>query len=51
MEELKNHSNSEENGSVDSLEVRFTDFCKVRLVLLSLILGCKYFQLIFLGLI
>lgn len=35
MEELKkssispNHSNSEENdGSVDSLEVRFTDFCK-----------------------
>lgn len=28
MEELNNHSNSEENGSVDSLEVRFNDFCK-----------------------
>ncbi|MCD7466146.1 Retinoblastoma- protein 1 [Datura stramonium] len=34
MEELNkssissNHSHSEENGSVDSLEVRFTDFCK-----------------------
>ncbi|CAN4120683.1 unnamed protein product [Withania somnifera] len=30
-EELKkssNHSNCEENGSVDSLEVRFNDFCK-----------------------
>ncbi|XP_009618088.1 retinoblastoma-related protein 1 isoform X3 [Nicotiana tomentosiformis] len=28
MVELNNCSNSEENGCVDSLEVRFTDFCK-----------------------
>ncbi|XP_009774792.1 retinoblastoma-related protein 1 isoform X3 [Nicotiana sylvestris] len=28
MVELNNCSNSEENGGVDSLEVRFTDFCK-----------------------
>ncbi|OIT07525.1 PREDICTED: retinoblastoma-related protein 1 isoform X1 [Nicotiana attenuata] len=28
MVELNNCSNSEENGGIDSLEVRFTDFCK-----------------------